>query len=70
MATASLPKLLTDFLEYLEIEKNVSPLTVKNYDFYLRRFLSWGNLKDPKDITTEKVRQYRLYLNRLINQQK
>ena len=70
MASANLSKLLTEFLEYLEIEKNVSPLTVKNYDFYLRRFLSWGKLQDPKDITSEKVRQYRLHLNRLINQQK
>lgn len=69
MAT-NLPKLLTDFLEYLEIEKNVSPLTVKNYDFYLRRFLTWGKLKEPQDITTEKVRQYRLFLNRLISQSK
>ena len=70
MASPTLPKLLTDFLEYLEIEKNVSPLTVKNYHFYLSRFLSWGDLKDPADITSEKVRQYRLYLNRLVNQQK
>ncbi|MEK7570090.1 MAG: site-specific tyrosine recombinase/integron integrase [Patescibacteria group bacterium] len=69
MAT-NLPKLLTDFLEYLEIEKNVSPLTVKNYDFYLRRFLQWGKLKEPQDITTEKVRQYRLFLNRLVSQSK
>lgn len=67
---ATLSKLLTEFLEYLEIEKNVSPLTVKNYDFYLRRFLQWGKLKEPQDITTETVRQYRLFLNRLESQSK
>lgn len=66
----SLAKLLNDFLTYLEIEKNVSPLTVKNYDFYLKRLVKWGNLKEPQDITSEKVRQYRLFLNRLLSQQK
>lgn len=65
-----LRKLLTDFLEYLEVEKNVSPLTIRNYDFYLNRFLAWGKFEKPEDIVTEKVRQYRLYLNRLVNQQK
>ncbi len=64
---SKLEKLVTDFLEYLEVEKNTSPLTVRNYHFYLARFLAWGNLKDPGDITMEKVRQYRLYLNRLRN---
>ena len=57
---------LTDFLEYLEIEKNRSQLTVRNYDFYLRRFVSWlGDKKKPDDIEAENVRQYRLWLNRL-----
>jgi|SRR3989339_992103 len=70
---------LTDFLEYLEIEKNRSQLTVRNYDFYLRRFVSWlgdhvksastadhvASNKKPDDITAEEVRQYRLWLNRL-----
>ncbi|RJO59223.1 hypothetical protein C4546_03285 [Candidatus Parcubacteria bacterium] len=66
----SLTKFLNDFLAYLEIEKNVSPLTVKNYDFYLKRFIAWGKLKSPNEITAEKVRQYRLFLNRLVNKQK
>jgi len=32
-------KLIQDFLEYLEIEKNVSKLTIRNYRHYLGRFL-------------------------------
>jgi len=57
---------LTDFLEYLEIEKNRSQQTVRNYDFYLRRFVNWlGEKKKPDDIEAENVRQYRLWLNRL-----
>lgn len=67
---SKLQNYITQYLEYLEIEKNKSPLTVRNYEFYLRRFLTWGQLKNPEDITLEKVRQYRLFLNRLKSQRK
>ncbi|MFA6042852.1 MAG: site-specific tyrosine recombinase/integron integrase [Patescibacteria group bacterium] len=63
-------KLLTDFLEYLEVEKNVSPLTVRNYGFYLKRFVDSAKLEKPTDVTIEKVRQFRLFLNRQLNHQK
>jgi len=56
---------LTQFLEYLEIEKNRSQLTVRNYDFYLHRFLEFAKITSPAQITLEKVRQFRLYLNHL-----
>lgn len=56
------------FLEHLEIEKNRSEKTTKNYDFYIKRFLEWlGGNKKPGDITYENIRQYRLWLNRLID---
>lgn len=59
---------LTDFLEYLEIEKNRSQQTVRNYDFYLRRFVNWlGEKKNPNQLEAEDVRQYRLWLNRLVD---
>ncbi|MBU0540120.1 tyrosine-type recombinase/integrase [Patescibacteria group bacterium] len=56
---------LRPFLEYLEVEKGRSPLTVRNYEFYLQRFLDWS--KDPlsNGVEAETVRQYRLYLNRV-----
>ncbi len=58
----------TDFLEHLEIEKNRSDKTTKNYDFYLKRFVEWfGPNKKPSDLTYEDVRQFRLWLNRLID---
>jgi len=58
--------LLTQFLEHLEIEKNRSDKTLRNYHFYLDRFLQWhGAKKTPKSITAEQVRKYRLWLNRL-----
>jgi site-specific recombinase XerD len=53
------------FLEYLEIEKGRSALTVRNYDFYLQRFLTWAKDPAPDALTNEDIRQYRLYLNRL-----
>lgn len=65
MAAKKLSAHLRPFLEYLEIEKGRSPLTVRNYEFYLQRFIDWA--KDPMagDVDAETVRQYRLYLNRV-----
>lgn len=60
-------ELAEEFLEYLEIEKNRSLATVKNYHFYLKRFLDWAKISRPEDIDMELVRKYRLYLNRLQN---
>lgn len=56
--------LLTDFLEYLEIERSRSQKTIENYHHYLTRFLAWAKISKPEQITMELVRSYRLYLNR------
>ncbi len=58
---------LRSFLEYLEVDKGRSPLTVRNYQFYLQRFLDWAHDPAPEDITQDTVHQFRLYLNRLAN---
>lgn len=58
-------RLITEFLEYLEIEKNRSQKTVENYNHYLKRFSVWAKNPEVKDVTLELVRKYRLYLNRL-----
>lgn len=65
-----LDSLIQDFLEYCEIEKGHSELTIRNYEHYLSRFLEFlskGKTRNPspKSITSEKIRSYRLYLNRL-----
>ncbi len=57
--------LITNYLEYLEIDKNRSQKTIENYDRYLKKFFLWANIKSPKDITEELVHKYRVYLNRL-----
>ena len=59
-----LKTLLKEFLEYLEIEKGRSLLTVRNYDFYLRRFLTWAKIDYPEEITSEIIRKYHLALAR------
>lgn len=60
----TLSALSTDFLEYLELERNTSQLTIKNYDHYLKRFLEFTSDIDPKDIDLNLIRKYRLYLAR------
>jgi len=60
-----LRQLKTQYLEYLEIEKDRSQKTIENYDHYLERFLKWTKVSSPGDITDELVRNYRLRLNRI-----
>ena len=59
-----LETLKREFLEYLEIEKGRSLLTVSNYDRYLSRFIEFSKVKKPKDINDRVIREFRLWLNR------
>ena len=61
---ADLKALKTQFLEYLEIEKGRGVKTVGNYDRYLNRFLAFGKVKAPGQITEQMVREFRITLNR------
>ena len=61
---ADLKQLKTQFLEYLEIEKGRSVKTIENYDRYLSRFLAHSKINKPQDLTEQRVREFRLYLNR------
>lgn len=77
-------QLIKEFLEYLEIERNVSQLTIRNYRHYLGRFvhfLASGGAPSPAnppsvktssvkiaDITSESIRQYRLFLSRFADE--
>ncbi len=60
----NLVDLKRQFLEYVEIEKGRAVKTVINYDHYLSIFLEQTKLTNPKDITNEKVREFRMWLNR------
>lgn len=65
----SFGQLIEEFLESLEIERNCSPLTLRNYRQYLKRFLEWFGKNCPgtpwEKINLDFIRQYRLYLSRL-----
>jgi len=59
------------FLEHLEIEKNCSRLTIRNYEHYLNvliNFLSDEIKVKPTidDINNESIRKFRLYLSRCL----
>lgn len=71
-----LERATADFLDYLEIEKNRSLLTRRNYDFYLRRFATFLSKKLARplvkltvaDVTHDAVRNFRLWLHRQIDE--
>jgi len=65
----TLDLLIAEFLEYLEIQKGCSPLTIRQYRHYLKRFHNWlaenSSVTKPDQINLELVRRYRLYLAHL-----
>lgn len=65
---------MQDFLDYLEVEKNRSPKTLENYDHYLQRFIEFAieaghPSLTPAGIDLPLVRKFRLYLNRVTDNQ-
>ncbi|PJE75593.1 hypothetical protein COV04_04170 [Candidatus Uhrbacteria bacterium CG10_big_fil_rev_8_21_14_0_10_48_11] len=68
---ADLERYRKEFLEYLEIEKNRSLATIRNYGFYLERFNVWADehkVSSTGQISAELMRQYRLWLNRFTDE--
>lgn len=67
MKNDSLSSLIDSFLEYLEIEKNCSKLTIRNYRFYLQRFAVWFEKNCPHQsidkLSVDQVRKFRVYLS-------
>ncbi len=64
MVKTEIEKWKQQFLEYIEIEKGRAVKTVENYARYLERFFEFSKIYSPKDITEEKIREFRLHLNR------
>ncbi len=66
---SELSKKVSDYLEYLEVERGASPLTIRDYKHYLNRLIDWlkneGIRLELRDINPEIVRQFRVYLSRL-----
>jgi len=59
---------ILDFIEHLEVEGGRMPRTAENYEFYLNRFVEFVGDITPDQITSELIRKYRLWLNRLKNE--
>ena len=64
MNKSEIEKFKKEFLEYLEIERGHSLKTIENYERYLNRFFDFSKIKFIKDISDDKIREFRLYLNR------
>ena len=60
--------LVDKFLKYIEVEKNCSVQTLRNYAHYLSRFLDWSEkekITSFDKISNDTISNYRQYLNRL-----
>ncbi len=68
--SSNLDDVILDYLEYCEIEKNLSQNTIRMYHFYLTDFSQWSRDYLKKDVFTladiddDLVKKYRIYLNR------
>lgn len=58
-----------DFIEALEIERGRSQKTAENYRLYLERLVEFAGDIEAKDLNSEIVRKYRLWLSRYKNNQ-
>ncbi len=64
-----LPQHVSDYLDWLDVEKGLSSKTQENYSRFLKRFLDWlkenklSNLK-PHELSPDHVWKYRIYLAR------
>ncbi len=63
---------VNQFLIYLELERNASRLTIRNYRHYLNRFSGFSasqspTLTDVASIDSNLIRNYRLFLSRFVD---
>lgn len=64
-----IPSHISDFLDWLDIEKGLSTKSQENYAMFLKKFLQWlkiNHLEDlkPHELTTEHIWKYRVFLSR------
>ena len=58
-----LSKLIDNYLDNLEKNKGRTKKTIKNYQFYLSRFVDFFGNKKPEKINTEIIKKYKkLYI--------
>lgn len=64
-----IPRHVSDFLDWLDVEKGLSSKSQENYSRFLKRFLDWLNLSGlsdlkPHELEPEHIWKYRIYLAR------
>ncbi len=65
----AIPRHFQDFLDWLDVEKGLSPKSQENYGRFLKKFVDWlkknglNNLL-PHELNTQHIRDYRLFLSR------
>ncbi len=70
--TKSIIEYISDFLEYLDIEKGLSNKSQETYERFLRKFAKWLKVSDleailPHELTEERIRKYRVFLSQTFN---
>ncbi len=65
---SEIDRLIEEFLEHLEVERNASPLTLRNYRHYLTRFSGWLKTNYPyknlASVDLDKIKKFRVFLAR------
>ncbi len=61
---SELQRLITRFLENLEVGQGKSRKTVENYHHYLQRWVDFVGAKNPADFSLDDVHRYQMFLNR------
>lgn len=71
---SEIAKKIDEFLEYLQVERGSSPLTIRDYKHYLTRFVNWmtkeGIREELSDINPDVIRRFRVYLTNLPGENK
>jgi len=64
--------LVTQFLEHLDVERNLSKLTIRDYQHYLFRFCDWlesQHISELSKIAMDHIKKYRVFLSQYVNEQ-
>jgi site-specific recombinase XerD len=64
-----LSELITDFIEYIEVERGRARKTAENYHLYMERLIEFAGDVQVSKIDAELIRKYRLWLNRYVDNQ-
>lgn len=64
-----LSELISDFIEYIEVERGRSQKTAENYHLYLERLIEFAGDEPIETVNPELIRKWRLWLNRYHNEQ-